>query len=131
MALDPVPATVTVGPDLLQHVQHPHLPAGLSLVLLGVDDVVEGGAGSGFGLSAAACRRTAGRRLPGSAAAARSFVQDLDQQGDAAGLSHGDAAVLRAGQSQQSPRHLLLVSVSEHGEQPEYHLHLRQGEVDC
>lgn len=59
MALDPVPAAVAVGPDLLQHVQHPHLPAGLALVLLGVDDVVEGGAGSGFGLSAAACRRTA------------------------------------------------------------------------
>lgn len=122
MALDPVPAAVTVGPDLLQHVQNPHLPAGLALVLLGVDDVVEGGAGSGFGLPAAAhCS------LPGSAAGARSFVQDLDQQGDTAGLPHGDAAVLGAGQSQQSARHLLLVSVSEHGQQPEHHLHLRAG----
>lgn len=54
VALDPVPAAVTVGPDLLQHVQDPHLPAGLALILLGVDDVVEGGAGSGFGLPAAA-----------------------------------------------------------------------------
>jgi len=128
VALDPVPAAVTVGPDLLQHVQHPHLPAGLALVLLGVDDVVEGGAGSGFGLSAAArCRTGRGRLLGSAGASARSFVQDLDQQRDAARFPHGDAAVLRAGQSQQSPRHLLLISVSEHGEQPEHHLHLRRG----
>lgn len=52
-------------------------------------------------------------------------MQDLDQQRDAAGLPHGDAAVLRAGQSQKSPRHLLLISVGEHGEQPEHHLHLQ------
>ena len=51
-------------------------------------------------------------------------MQDLDQQGDTAGLSHGDAAVLGAGQGQQSPGHLLLISVSQHGEQPEHHLHL-------
>lgn len=115
MGLDPVPAAVTVGPDLLQHVQDPHLPAGLALVLLGVDDVVEGGAGSGFGLPAAACCCGAWR-IPRASPAVRGLVQDLDQEGDAAGLPHGDAAVLRAGQSQQSAGHLFFISVSEHGE---------------
>lgn len=126
MAFDPVPATVTVGPNLLQHVQDPHLPAGLALIQLGVDDVVEGGAGSGFGLPTAAWRCSAGCGFCGPAAT-RGFVQDLDQQGDAAGLPHGDAAVLRAGQGQQRARHLLLISVGEHGEQPEDHLHLEGG----
>lgn len=115
MALDPVPAAVAVGPDLLQHVQDPHLPAGLALILLGVDDVVEGGAGSGFGLPATACCCGA-CRIPWASPATWGLVQDLDQEGDAAGLPHGNAAVLRAGQSQQSAGHLFLISVSEHGE---------------
>lgn len=123
MALDPVPAAVTVGPDLLQQVQHPHLAAGLALVLLGVDDVVEGGAGSRSGLPAAARHSPFRHCLP----PAGGFVQDLDQQRDAAGLPHSNAAVLRAGQRQQGARHLLLVSVGEHGEQPEHHLHLQGG----
>lgn len=54
MALHPVPAAVAVGPYLLKQMQDPHLPATLTLVLLGVDNVVQGGAGSGFSLSAAA-----------------------------------------------------------------------------
>lgn len=115
VGLDPVPATVTVGPDLFQHVQDPHLSAGLALVLLGVDDVVEGSAGSGFGLSAAACCCGA-LRIPSASPAAWGLVQNLDQEGDAARLPHGNAAVLRAGQSQQSAGHLFLISVSEHGE---------------
>lgn len=120
MALNPVPAAVTVRADLLQHVQHPHLPPGLALVGLGVHYVMQGSAGSGLGLPAACY--TPGR-LSGAPWA---IVQDLHKQGDAAGLAHGDAAVLGAGHGQQSAGHLLPVPVGQHGEQPEHHLHLIQ-----
>lgn len=119
--LQPVPAGLRVGADLLQHVQHPHLLFGLTLVGLGEDDVVEGGVGTHAGVLGA------GGALGGPRFAVR-VVQDLDEQGQAARLAHGQAALLRAGHGQQRAGHVVLVPRGQHGQEPEDHLHLRDGD---
>lgn len=124
MVLNPVPAGLAVSPDLFEDLQDSHLSSGLAFVGLTVDDVVQRGAGSGPSLSAAA------RCLLSVLVVARRLVQDLDQEWDAAGLPHGDAAVLGTGQSQQGPGHLLFVPIGQHREQPEHHLHLRPTGTD-
>lgn len=125
VVLNPIPASVTVCPDLFQQMQNPLFTAGLSLVLLAEDDVVEGGARPGLGLPAAARHRGTGCGLLKATTAACTIMQDLDQQGNTAGLPHGDTTVRRAGQRQQRPRHLVLISVSKNRQQPEHHLHLQ------
>lgn len=125
VVLNPIPASVTVCPDLFQQEQNPFFTAGLSLVLLAEDDVVEGGACPGLGLPAAACHRCTRYGLFKATAAARTIMQDLDQQGDTARLPHGDTTVWSARQRQQRPRHLILISVGKNGQQPEHHLHLQ------
>ncbi len=110
MAFLPLPAGLAVRSDLLQQVEHPDLPPTTLVIGLRVDNVMQSGAGPRSGLFAA----------PGISKQHGVLViavEELDEQRQAAGLTHGDAAVLRARHGQEGARHVVFIMGAQHGQQ--------------